>query len=103
LIGTVNLKEPFACTERERLEFERLVRQGFDGSDDGLPGRIRDGIAENLCQLLLARVPESCVFATTRPDNNPMIRVLLALGFARVGKPYPHQRRNEELVLFLRQ
>jgi hypothetical protein len=49
-----------------------------------------------------ARVPASCVFATTRPDNISMIRLLLALGFVRAGKPYPHTRRNEELVLFLR-
>ena len=57
-------------------------------------------IAEGLCQLLLVRVPTSCVFATTRPNNISMIRILLALGFARAGKPYP--RRNEELALFLR-
>jgi hypothetical protein len=31
-----------------------------------------------------------------------MIEILAALGFARAGKPYPHLRRNEELVLFLR-
>ncbi len=29
-----------------------------------------------------------------------MIRILLALGFVRIGKPY--SRRNEQLVLFLR-
>ena len=158
--GTAHFKEPIACTEGERREFARLVRQGFDGSDEGLHGRIRDAkwlafycaegdtlaavaalkapnkryrndvfkkaetrvspagyelelgwvfvvpvrrgnrIAESLCQLLLAREPTSCVFATTRPNNSSMIRILLALGFARAGRPYP--RRNEELVLFLR-
>ena len=157
--GTAHFKEPTACTEGERREFARLVRQGFDGSDEGLEGRIRDAkwlafhyaagdtlaavaglkapseryrddvfkqadarvssadyklelgwvfvvpahrgnrIAESLCQQLLARVPTSYVFATTRPNNSSMIRILLALGFARAGKPYP--RRNEELVLFL--
>jgi len=160
LNGTSRLKEPIACTEGERREFARLVRQGFEGSDEGLDGRIRDAkrlafyfaagdilaavaalkapngryrddvfkkadapvspadytlelgwvfvvpahrgnrIAESLCQMLLARVPMSPVFATTRPDNISMIRILHALGFARAGKPYP--RRNEELVLFLR-
>ncbi|MGD8699992.1 MAG: hypothetical protein PVJ43_11915, partial [Gemmatimonadales bacterium] len=40
--GSAYLKEPMACTERERQEFERLVRQGFAGSDEGLPSRIRD-------------------------------------------------------------
>jgi GNAT superfamily N-acetyltransferase len=159
LNGTTHLKEPIACTEGERREFARLVRQGFPAAE-GLDGRIRDAkwlafyyaaghtlgavaalkapneqyredvfkkadapvsaadyrlelgwvfvvpayrgnrIAESLCRLLLARVPTSCVFATTRPTNISMIRILLALGFARSGQPYP--RRNEELVLFLR-
>lgn len=158
--GTTHFKEPIACTEGELRELARLVRQGFDGSDEGLHGRIRDakrlafyyaaddtlaaiaalkapneryrddvfkkadasvnpagyklelgwvfvapvhrgnGIAESLCQLLLARVPTSCVFATTRPNNVSMIRILLTLGFSQAGRPYP--RRNEELVLFLR-
>ena len=30
---TAHLKEPIACTERERREFELLVRQGFQGSE----------------------------------------------------------------------
>jgi hypothetical protein len=160
LNGTALLKEPVACTERERREFERLVRQGFAGSDAGLPGRIRGAkwlafhyaageklaaiaglkapderyrddvfrkadagvssadyslelgwvfvvpahrgnqMGESLCELLLAREPTSPVFATTRTYNSSMIRILLALGFARKGKPFP--RRNEELVLYLR-
>ncbi len=64
------------------------------------PAHRGNRIAESLCQQLLARVPTSCVFATTRPKNSSMIKILNALGFARVGKPYP--RRNERLVLFLR-
>ncbi len=158
--GTAILKEPIACTDVERQEFARLVRQGFEPAAETLDGRIRDAkclafyyaagdtlaavaalkapneryrqdvfqkadapvspadyelelgwvfvvpahrrnrIAESLCQQLMARAPTSRVFATTRPTNVPMIRILLALDFARVGKPYP--RRNEELVLFLR-
>lgn len=158
--GTAHFKEPIACTDEERREFARLVRQGFEGSDEGLHGRIRDAkrlvfyraaddalaaiaalkvpseryrddvftkadahvtpadyelelgwvfvvpvhrgnrIAESLCQLLLAHVPASCVHATTRPNNSCMIRVLLALGFAQAGRPFP--LRNEELVLLLR-
>ena len=156
LNGTAHFKEPIACTEGERREFERLVRQGFPAAD-ALEDRIRDAkwlafyyaadgtlgavaalkapteqhrqdlfkkahapvspaeykldlgwvfvlpayrgnrIAESLCRQLLARVPTSCVFATTRTNNSPMIRILLALGFARAGKPYP--RRNEEMAL----
>lgn len=154
------LKNPIACTEAERSEFEHLVRLGFDGSDAGLPGRIRrarwlafhyatgdtvaaiaalkapsesyrdvvfkqanarvrpavyelelgwvfvlpehrgNGIGMRLCRHLLARAPTSAVFATTRPNNTPMIRILIGLGFTQVGTPYP--RRNEELVLYLR-
>jgi ribosomal protein S18 acetylase RimI-like enzyme len=160
LNGDARLKEPMACTESERREFARLVREGFEGSDEGLDGRIRDasclafhyaaggtlaaiaglkapregyrddlfkkaeaevnagdyklelgwvfvvpayrerGIGEGLCRTLLARVPGVCVFATTRPNNVLMIKILDALGFVRVGRPYP--RRGEELVLFLR-
>jgi len=160
LNGRTQFKEPIACTEEERREFARLVRQGFAGSDEGLDDRIRDAkcltfhypagdtlgaiaalkaptdqyrddvftkagapvspadyklelgwvfvvpeqrghrIAKNLCQLLLARVHTSSVFATTRPDNTPMIRILLALGFARTGTSFQHQRRDEELVMF---
>lgn len=44
--GTVLLKEPIGCTEEERREFARLVRRAFDGSDEGLDGRIRS--AESL-------------------------------------------------------
>jgi RimJ/RimL family protein N-acetyltransferase len=160
LNGIAHFKKPISCTGGELREFERLIRQGFEGSDEGLPGRIRDakwlafyyaagdklaaiaglkapneqyrddifkkadaglspveyklelgwvftvpahrgsGIAESLCRQLLARVPTSPIFATTRPDNASMIRILLALGFERAGKPFP--RREEELILFLR-
>ncbi len=65
-----------------------------------VPAHRGNRIAEGLCRQLLARVPRSPVFATTRPNNISMIRILLALDFARVGKPYP--RREEELVLYLR-
>jgi ribosomal protein S18 acetylase RimI-like enzyme len=158
--GIARLKEPIACTEAERREFARLVRQGFAPVTEPLDGRIRDAaclafhyaagdalgavaalkapderyrhdlfekadarisaadcrlelgwvfvvpahrgnrIAERLCRLLLARVPGSSVFATTRTNNHAMIRILLALGFTRVGQPYP--RRDEALALYLR-
>lgn len=65
-----------------------------------VPSHRGKGIGESLCRQLLARVPSSCVFSTTQPDNSSMIRILLTLGFARVGKPYP--RRDEQLVLYLR-
>lgn len=36
----VDAKQPVACTDEELRDFERLVREGFDGSDEGLPERI---------------------------------------------------------------
>ena len=59
------------------------------------------GIGETLCRRLLARVPATSVFATTRPDNGPMIRILQRLRFARVGRPY--RRRGEELAVYVRE
>jgi GNAT superfamily N-acetyltransferase len=37
---TIRVKEPTACTVEERLEFARLVREGFHGSDESLVERI---------------------------------------------------------------
>ncbi len=64
------------------------------------PGYRGEGIAERLCRMLMARVPATGVFATTRPDNAAMMTILEALGFARIGAPY--RRGDEELVLFVR-
>lgn len=157
--GSTQIQAPSSCTEEERREFARLVRLGFDGSDEELPDRISNAkwlafyhspgdtlaaiaglkaptetyredvfkkaaahvgsagyelelgwvfvlpvyrgnrVAASLCRLLLASVPTSRVFATTRPSNSSMIRILLALGFRRTGKPY--QRRSEALALYL--
>lgn len=154
------VKTPAACTEEERQAFARLVRQGFDGSDDTLDDRIRGanrlafhytaggtlaaiaglkapgeqyrndvftkadaglcateyplelgwifvrpdhrgkGLGQQLCEQLLERPSSGGVFATTRTDNAPMMRILDALHFKRIGKPYP--RRDEQLVLFVR-
>ncbi|UCD23108.1 MAG: GNAT family N-acetyltransferase [Gemmatimonadota bacterium] len=162
MIGTTIIKGPSACTHLERSEFARLVRFGFDGSDDGLLARIRDakwlafhygesntlngiaglkvpadrqranifekaapdvdseayelelgwvyvapdqrgnGIATDICRRLMDRERARCVFATTRSDNNSMIKILRVLGFERVGREFPHRRRKEQLVLYLR-
>jgi len=58
------------------------------------------GIASHLCGSLYRRAAGSGLFATTRPDNHSMIRILNTLGFSSVGRPYP--RRNEVMSLFLR-
>ncbi len=154
------LRRPGECTDGELREFVRLVREGFDGSDDSLVSRIGDAtclafqraidgtviavagiknpseehtawvfaeagaglppadcrielgwvyvvpehqgnrIASKLCGELIKRSRGSFVYATTRPDNVPMIRILLALGFARTGRPFV--RRGQELALFIR-
>lgn len=65
-----------------------------------VPRHRRQGIGKGLCQRLLAHVPATPIFATTRHDNDSMMRILVALGFARVGRPFP--RRDEQLVLFVR-
>ena len=59
-------------------------------------------LAGDLCRRLIGSMPEAPVFAPTRPDNRPMIAILLGLGFGRAGRPYLHRRRAEELALFLR-
>lgn len=41
LNGTALFKEPIACTQGERWEFARLVRQGFDAAAEGLDGHRR--------------------------------------------------------------
>lgn len=155
-----SLRAPGDCSREERADFERLVREGFHGSDDGLPGRIRGarelafhrapagslvavaalkvprarhrepvlaaagigasaaryrlelgwvyvvtahrgrGIGRDLCRLLLARVGSRAVFATTRPDNLGMVRILAGLAFSRAGTTFT--RRGGELAVFLR-
>jgi len=157
----VQFKTPDSCSGHEVAEFARLVREGFDGSDECLLGRIRKanrlafhyesagelaaiaalkapepgdrertfklagiagaadyelelgwvfvrpcdrrcGFAGKLCQGLLAQVPGTGIFATTRPDNIPMKRSLFALGFVQEGEPFPHRWRKQLLTLFLR-
>ena len=156
----LRIKEPAACSESEREEFAHLVREGFRGSDESLPGRIersrslafyygadeslgaiaglkspgdghrrrvfekaslsaspdafavelgwvyvtppsrRRGVAGKLCRGLLASASGEGVFATTRPDNAPMIHLLRTLGFERAGRPF--SRRDELLSVYLR-
>ena len=58
------------------------------------------GIGSSVCDALLARVPGEPVFATTRPDNAAMARILKGRRFTRAGSPFP--RRSERLTLYLR-
>lgn len=65
-----------------------------------IPSHQGCGIASRLCACLIKRILTSCIFATTRPDNEPMIRILNTLHFRREGEPF--FRRTEDLALFLR-
>lgn len=60
----------------------------------------RARIASFLGERLLERVEGDPVYATTRSNNIPMIRILESLGFRRTGMPF--LRRTQELVLFIR-
>ncbi len=42
MAGSMHTKEPLTCTEGARREFARLVRQGFETSNDGLDSRLRN-------------------------------------------------------------
>ena len=97
-----------APDERSRHDLFKLAAAPVDGSDYQLelgwvfvaPAYRGRQIAEDLCRQLLVRVPASPLFATTRAGNEPMMRILEALGFARVGRPFP--RRDNDFLLYLR-
>jgi len=59
------------------------------------------GIGERLCRILLARAPANGVYATTRPDNRSMLRILGSLGFLRAGDGHARSRRDDALELHL--
>lgn len=158
--GIQIIKEPSECSEPEIAEFERLVRLGFEGSDDTLSVRVRAahriafriepdagavaiaglkqprsentaevfvkagcnvppdswrlelgwvfvspthrgaGFGRALCEQLLRPVENEPVYATTRPDNSAMIRILESLGFKQTGGPFPG--RKETLLVYSR-
>lgn len=57
------------------------------------------GIGRALCEQLLQPLEDDPIFATTRPDNSPMIRILESLGFKHVGGPF--LKRKQELLVYL--
>jgi ribosomal protein S18 acetylase RimI-like enzyme len=107
LIAVAALKAP-SEKHRERLFGEANASVSAVGYALDLgwvlvePEHRGNGIASQLCGALLDRVPESHVFATTRPSNDAMIAILRRLGFSRTGVTFPHPQRGEELVLFTR-
>jgi len=105
LVAIAGLKQP-----RGEHRAEMFANAGCDlGSDEWrvelgwvfvTPMHRGSRIALVLCEKLLQRLEGNSVFATTRPDNVPMIRILESLGFKRGGKPF--LRPTQELVLFIR-
>jgi len=67
LNGITYLQEPIACTAEECREFERLVRRGFDGSDESLPDRIQR--ASRLAFYNVARGTLAAIAALKVPDE----------------------------------
>lgn len=158
--GSQILRAPSECSDSELDEFERLVRLGFEGSDDTLSIRVRAahrlafrvdhdvgvvaiaalkrprpeftaevfskagcsvapddwrrelgwvfvapphrkaGYGRTLCEQLLRQLGNEPVYATTRPDNSAMIRILESLRFEQHGGPF--MGRRETLLVYLR-
>lgn len=65
-----------------------------------VPAERGKGIATELCQRLLERVPGVPVFATTRVNNDTMRRILVTLGFVRRGGAFPWH--GQDHLLFVR-
>ena len=103
---SAQFKEPRACTEDERRAFAHLVRLGFEGSDEGLEGRIRDAnvlayhyVADaTLGAIAALKVPTSqhrdAVFAEAGVSARPA-DYLLELGWVFVA---PKHRGNHIAV-----
>lgn len=104
LVAVAALKAPGAY-DRARI-FER-ADAGVDAAEWEnelgwvfvAPAFRRRGAAVTLCDRLMEHA-DGGLFATTRPRNLPMIRILRGLGFDPVGVPY--RRGEETLALFLR-
>ena len=104
LVGIAALKAPgdayraevFAQADADAGVSASALELGWVFVDPAHRGR---GIAYELCRCLVDAAPAVPIFATTRPDNAGMIRILRALGFARLGTPFP--RKGETLALFL--
>jgi RimJ/RimL family protein N-acetyltransferase len=104
LVAIAGLKSPDG--EFVRWTFERAgsgVRPGDGERELGwvfvLPDHRGRGTARALCRGLLEWAGGTPVFATTRPDNEPMIHILEELDFVRAGEPF--RRGAKELSLFI--
>jgi len=89
------IAEVFAKAECDLVPDEWRVELGWVFVS---PKHRKVGIARVLCEQLLERAGGSPIFATTRPDNVPMIKILEGLGFEPAGRPF--LRRGQELVLY---
>lgn len=106
--GTTYIKEPDACTPHELEAFERLVRLAFDGSDESLPGRIRqarllafhyagDGTLVAVAGLKApTQTDREAVFAAARTTEDPA-PCELELGWVHVAPSHRLQGLGRQL------
>jgi len=109
--GTTHFKEPIACTPEQRREFARLVRQGFEGSDEGLHGRIQDAnrlafryaVDDTLAAIAALKAPDERYRREVFKKANLLVNPAdyeLELGWVYV---VPAQRRNRVAESLCRQ
>jgi GNAT superfamily N-acetyltransferase len=67
-----------------------------------LPSARRQGLSVELARAALSAIGVEGVFATSRIDNVGMHTTLRKFGFVKAGTPYPSDRGNHQLQLFVR-
>ena len=60
------------------------------------------GYSKLLVKDLVARAGDASIYATTREENDPMIKALTGRGFDRVGHPFQSDLRPVSLILMVR-
>jgi ribosomal protein S18 acetylase RimI-like enzyme len=90
LDGTTHLATPDACTEQERRELARLVRQGFDAVVETLDGRIR--AARCLAFRYAADGTLAAIAALKAPDEAHRAAI-----FAKAEAPVSHMAYELDL------
>lgn len=67
-----------------------------------MPSARGRGLSLDLTQAALSVAGTAGVFATSHTGNAPMHKALEKCGFARLGRPYPSDRGQHKIQLFLR-
>jgi len=58
-------------------------------------------LSRKLVEQIMPYADGNLIYATTRRENEPMLRTLCRYGFHHEGKPYKSKRGDYELVLFV--